>query len=153
VLTTRQAVADQLASELDAALVGPVNALLGSDLADQVSARVTARLPMLVEYLCGDDDQLLAETVLDVLGALFPDQPPDEWWRTPLGRRCAASAGLDDTSEVTHSVAAAMLGISRNTVPTLLDRGALDRHPDGGVTRASVFARLSRLPPKNISSP
>jgi len=53
--------------------------------------------------------------------------------------------GTDDAEAVTYSVAAAMLGVTKGTASTLVQRGRLDRHPDGGITRASVFIRLVRL--------
>lgn len=96
-----------------------------------------------------DDDQLAAEACLSVTGALWPRCAPEDcgladWWRTPLGRLCARSLGRDDAEAVTHSVAAAMLGVTRGTIAQLVHRGTLDRHPDGGVLRASVLQRLSR---------
>ena len=67
-----------------------------------------------------------------------------DWWRTPLGRVCARSLGHDTADAVTHSTAAAMLGIKVGSVGPMVHRGYLDRHPDGGVTRSSVLARLAR---------
>lgn len=133
--------------ELDRALVGPVRSLLGFDLADLLTERVEARAPMLAAQLAqDDDDRLAAETVIDLLPAIWGQADPDpDWWRTPLGRLCARSLGRADAEAVTHSVAAAMLGVHRGTVSQLVHRRTLDRHPDGGITRASVLMRLSRL--------
>ena len=47
-----------------------------------------------------------------------------------------------------------MLGVTRGTVSQMLTRadrgqggsGGLERHPDGGVTRASIMARLTVRP-------
>jgi hypothetical protein len=36
-----------------------------------------------------------------------------------------------------------MLGVVRGTVSQMVARGTLDRHPDGGVLRSSVLARLA----------
>ena len=144
-------VAQQICDELHRALVQPASALLGLDLADVLDDRIRSRAPMLAAQLCqDDDDQLAAEVVVDVMGALWPHGAPEDvgeadWWRTPLGRMCARSLGHSDSDAVTYSVAAAMLGVARGTVSTLVHRGTLDRHPDGGVTRASVLARLVRL--------
>lgn len=95
--------------------------------------------------LCSDDDTESAQAVIDVMWALWPStcEPPDEWWRTPLGRIVARSIATDDES-VTYAAAAAMLGVARGTVSTMVSRGTLDRHPDGGVARSAVMARLGR---------
>lgn len=61
-------------------------------------------------------------------------------------RVCARSLGRDDAEAITHSVAAAMLGVHPGTVAQLVHRGTLDRHPDGGILRASVLQRLARRP-------
>lgn len=136
----------QIADELDRALVGPVRDLLGQDLGELLTARIDARTPAIAAALAQDtDDRLAAGTATDLLNALWPDgDPPSEWWRTPLGRLCARSVGHDDADAVTHSVAAAMLGVTRGTVAQLVHRGTLDRHPDGGITRASVLLRIAR---------
>lgn len=96
------------------------------------------------------DDQLSAQTCIDVMCLLWPEADPEdcgrpEWWRTPLGRLCARSLGRDDDGAVSQSVAAAMLGVTRGTIAQLVHRGTLDRHPDGGVMRASVLRRIDRL--------
>lgn len=41
-------------------------------------------------------------------------------------------------------VGPAMLGLRRGTVGVMASRGTLDKHPDGGITRASVLMRLGR---------
>lgn len=93
------------------------------------------------------DDRLAAETVRDLIWALWRDaDPPAEWWRTPLGRLCARSVDYGDSDSVTRSVAAAMLGVHPGTVAQLAHRGTLDRHPDGGITRASVLLRIATRP-------
>lgn len=98
--------------------------------------------------LASDDDRELAQTVIDVMAALWPHGPPEQvgragWWSTPVGRVCATSLGRDDAEAVTQSVAAAMLGVTRGTVAQLVHRGRLDRHPDGHVLRASVLQRIA----------
>lgn len=133
-----------LFDELDRALVGPVRSLLGDDLGDLLEQRLTTRARMLAGQLTADDNRVAAETVIDLMAALFPlSDPPHGWWRSPLGRVCAASFGHDDAEAVSRSVAQAMLGISRQRLQALLDEGKLDRHPDGGVVRASVMQRLA----------
>lgn len=95
-------------------------------------------------------DRLSAQTVIDLMCVLWPHGSPEdsgcpEWWRTPLGRLCARSLGTDDAEAVSRSVAAAMLGVTAGTVQQLVHRGTLDRHPAGGVLRASVLQRIDRL--------
>lgn len=140
--------AAQLRDELDRALAGPVEPF-ASDLAAQLRDRLDQLAPMLAAQLRSDDDHLIAETVVDVMGALWPHGPPEdvdraEWWQTPLGQACAASLGRDDAGHLTYAAAAAMLGLQRGTVGTMVSRGTLERHPDGGVVRQSVLRRLGR---------
>jgi hypothetical protein len=59
-------------------------------------------------------------------------------------RRCGALRCRDDSEAVSHSVAAAMLGTSRGSVGGMVSYGSLDRHPEGGVLRASVLQRLAQ---------
>lgn len=94
------------------------------------------------------DDRLAAEACLTVMSLLWPRCAPEDcghpdWWRTPLGQLCARSLGHHDAEAVTHSVAAAMLGIGTGQIGSLVSRGKLDRHPDGGVLRASVLRRIA----------
>jgi hypothetical protein len=136
----------QLADELDARLVGPVRSLLGVDLAEQLADRLTACAPMLAGQLTSGDDRLVAETVIDVMLALWgTDDPPRRWWRTPLGVRCAASLAGQRDGAFSRRAAADMLDVHVGTVDQLLSRGTLERHPDGGVTAGSVLARVARL--------
>lgn len=117
--------------------------LLGLDIVDTLEQRTGDRAPMLAGILTGGDDHQSAEVCIDIIAALWPhSDPPPAWWRTPLGRALAASAGMDGSEAVSMSVAAAMLGVSPGRATQLADGGKLDRHPDGGVTRASVMARI-----------
>jgi len=149
-MTVLDDVARQLADELDRAICGPVRSLLGIDLDELLQQRIRSRAGGIAAQLCQDDDDALAaETVIDVMGCLWPNASPEEcgqseWWRTPLGRMCARSLGRDDADAVTQFVAAAMLGTHPGTVARYLHDGRLERHPDGGITRASVLLRLSR---------
>lgn len=86
--------------------------------------------------------------VASLMAVLWPHGAPEavgraDWWRTPLGHACARTLSRADTAEVTHSVAAAMLGVTRGTIAQLIARGTLDRHPNGGVRRASVLKRIA----------
>ncbi len=144
-----QLVARQVRDELTTTLVDPVGMLLGLDLADTLRQRLTTRALLLADQACQDaDDKLAASTVNDLMQTLWPHGDPEpRWWRTPLGRVCARSLGADDAEAVTYSVAAAMLGVTKGTVSQLVARGKLDRHPDGGLTRASVLVRLAQPEP------
>lgn len=145
-MSAYQAVTSQLVDELEGR-AHALGLLLSPDEGLAVTQSVVRCAPMLAAQLCQDtDDRLAAQTAIDIMCALWPDmtEPPPQWWRTPVGRMVARSIGADDADAVTHSVAAAMLGIPRGSIGTLVHRGQLDRHPDGGVTRASVMMRLAR---------
>lgn len=100
------------------------------------------------DVLLGEDDRAAAFLAIRLVSVLYPsDQPfdpPAEWWETPLGRAVAQRAGHPAAAAVPVSVAAAMLGITRQGVHDLARRHKLDRDPDGAVTTASIQARLSR---------
>lgn len=142
----RRGVVDDVTAQL-AEQLGDVTAGLAALTVDiGWQSDIIAQAPLLAAQLCqDDDDHLAAQTAIDVMCALWPTgDPPPDWWSTPLGRMVARSGGVDGSDAVTQSVAAAMLGVTRGTVAQLVHRGTLDRHPDGGVTRASVLARLAR---------
>lgn len=143
-MTVTEPVARQLHNEL-ASACNRLTTVLGLDLDDDLRRRVRDRTPALAAQICASsDDQATAQIVVDLLNLLWPGgDPPHDWWRTPVGRMCARSLGQADSDAVTHAVAAAMLGIARGTVGTLVTRGKLDRHPDGGITRASVLNRIA----------
>jgi hypothetical protein len=154
-MSTRDDVARQIADELHE-VAWPLAPLIGVDLADEIMTRVPVVARRLADQLLDDRevdgtglevdaDSIAAETTVDLMCALWPrdSQPPHEWWRTPLGRAIARSVGTEDAEAVSASVAAAMLGVSRGRVYALLSEGKLDRHPDGGVVRASVLQRLA----------
>lgn len=109
----------------------------------RVAQRVAAEL---VDALGSDDDRLLAQVVTDLMGALWPvSEPPPGWWQTPIGRACAHSVGdTDHTDTVTHSVAAAMLGLAVGSIGPMVTRGDLERGAGGGVTVASIKRRITR---------
>lgn len=137
-------VSAQMADELDRMLA--VETILGSDVAGVVAARIGERAEQLAAAI--DDGDL--RVVTDMMATLWPHGSPEEvgradWWRTPLGRACARSLARVDTGGVSYSVAAAMLGLARGTVSTMVHRGNLARHPGGGVLRASVLQRLGRV--------
>jgi hypothetical protein len=149
-------IADEVAEQLRRELWATARAnadLLGADIAEQVELRIPAACTRLAAELCSNDDRTAAGATQLVMLARWPDdtEPPPVWWQTPVGRLAARSVG-DHGEAVTQHVAAAMLGVARGTVSQMLTRGdkgeggsgGLERHPDGGITRASVLARLAR---------
>lgn len=139
----------QVLDELDRAITVPVGALLGLDLADMTRQRIRDRASTITAALTsGSGDDNCAGLVQDLMCLLWPVAPEHcgqaGWWRSPLGQACARSLGHDAGESVSQSVAAVMLGVTRGTVAQLVHRGTLDRHPDGGVLRASVLRRLAR---------
>lgn len=94
-------------------------------------------------------NRLAAKTAADVMRCIWPHISPEaigraEWWATPLGTLMARALGSTDDESVSRSTAAAMLGVHPGTVAQLVHRGTLERHPEGGVLRASVLQRLAR---------
>lgn len=100
------------------------------------------------DVLCGEDDRAAAFLAIRLVSALYPGDapfdPPALWWGTPLGRAVARRAGHPAAAAVPVSVAAAMLGITRQGVHDLVRRRKLDRDTDGAIATASIQARLSR---------
>lgn len=96
-----------------------------------------------IESLTASDPPDGRDTVDTLLRALWPGGVPSRWWPDDLGRLVARWL-TGDQQRVTQAEAAVMLGVTRGTVAQLVARGTLDRHPDGGVRRGSVMARLSR---------
>lgn len=141
----RASLAHQLRRELHerayplAVLAGPT-AVAELD-TEYVAQRIAGQI---AQAFASDDDRLLAECVIDVMAALWPTgDPPPEWWQTWVGRACAHSAG-DDGRTVTQSIAAAMLGLAVGSIGPMIARGDLERGPEGGVTVASIMARITR---------
>lgn len=142
-------------------LLDPLEILLGDD--PRATAAI-ATLERLVHAeaetwaarLLGDDDRAAMATVARLMAALYsssgvesgsgggdrPLDPPAAWWQTPLGQVVARRVGHPTAPGVSYPVAGAMLGVTRQGVHDLVRRGKLDRHPGGGVTSASVHARI-----------
>lgn len=142
-------VAAQLSTELGAAAWN-LGSLVSPNEALDWSRRMTDAAGNMALSICSDNDDEAAQAVIDVLNVLWPHGAPEDhdpaWWRTPLGQACARSLGHTDAEAVTHSVAAAMLGTSKGSVSGMVAYGSLDRHPDGGVLRASVLMRIAGTP-------
>lgn len=143
-MSTQDDIANQLADTLNARIVIALDALGWLDLAAVAGERLNSATTRLAEQLLSEDDSVAAQAVLNLTGIAWDAEPPADWWRTPLGRIVARNVRAEESAPVTHQGAALMLGISRGTVGTLVSRGKLERHPDGGVTKASVLARLAR---------
>src|SRR5690606_9786229 len=98
-------VAQQLADELGAA-AHRVAVLAGPDEAIEWEQRMADGDTSLALEICQvDDDEVAADTVGALMGALWPHGDPEDvgepgWWRTPLGRVCARSLGRDDAEAV-----------------------------------------------------
>jgi hypothetical protein len=141
----REALADDLARVIESRLLNPLDILFGTG--ELLRTRVREETHAWAALLLGEDDQAAMYTAIRLVSALYPSDapfdPPAEWWATPFGRAVALRAGHPAAQVVSVSVAAAMLGITRQGVHDLLNRGKLARHPDGGVTAASVRARLA----------
>ena len=149
---TASDVAAQLTTELGS-VARAVGAVLGVDILAPIELRIDDAAARLAAELGSDDDWVAADAARTVMDARWPDDtdPPPRWWRTPVGRLVARSVGGDTADAVTHSVAAAILGVTTGTVAQMMGRakngtggsGGLERHPDGGITRASVLARIA----------
>lgn len=135
--------ADQLTDEL-AALAARVGAVLGTDLQLAITARASTRAAQLAGELADGQDP--DATAADLLALLWPDDPPLDWWRTPLGLLIAPTAAQEqDAPGWTRAEAAEVLGRTPGTVAQLVARGSLPAAPGGGIERRAVLARLTRL--------
>ncbi|GAA2873544.1 hypothetical protein GCM10010517_34090 [Streptosporangium fragile] len=140
--------ARELTRLIETRIVDPLEILLdpGDDVGD-VRERLRVQAEVWAAQLLGPDDRLAVMTSARLIAALFPGDgpfdPPDEWWRTAFGRAVARRAGHPGAEAVSFATAAAMLGITRQGVHDLVKRAKLDRHPGGGVTTASIRARLT----------
>ncbi len=136
--------ASQIADEIEVRHIWPLESNLGPgeewNLIRQ-RARVTARV--MAAQLASGDDKLAAQTAIDLASPILPDDIPDDFWPTPLGRLIAKSVGYPGAEEVSYSVAAAMLRVSKTRVQHLVEARKLERHPDGGITTASVRLRAA----------
>ncbi len=145
-------VAEQLRAELGMA-AHSIGVIAGPDAAITWEQTILSRCDHLARQLADGEPAEVAEIVIDVMTVLWPHTGPErcgqpEWWTSPLGRLCARSLRQwSSDEEVTHAVAAAMLGISRGTVGTMVHRGVLDRGHSGGVTLPSILRRISQKRP------
>ena len=139
---------EELARDLErlveARVLGPVDVLFGLD--KSLRRRAFESVLVWTEELLGSDDDAARTTAIRLVSTLFPSDepfnPPAQWWTTPFGRAVLLRAGHPQAEAVSFAVAAAMLGITRQGVHDLARRGKVQAHADGGVTVASVQARL-----------
>lgn len=146
----QQELADDLRRLVTARLLDPLSILLESDAATAaLQRRIERDAAKWAAQLLGPDQQAAVHTCARVLAALYPGDgpfnPPDAWWSTPLGQVVARRIGHPGTDHVPMSTAGAMLGITRQGVHDLVSRDKLARHPDGGVSTASIRARLDHV--------
>ncbi|MBO2456203.1 hypothetical protein [Actinomadura violacea] len=141
---THTALYRQVVAEIEARLLAPLDVLLdGAEALAALRRRVDADAQMWAAQMLGPDAELARSAVVRVLAVVQPFDPDPSWWRTPVGRAVLESVGYPGRESVSRSVAGAMLGITRQGVQDLVNRGKLDRHPDGGVSVASIRARAS----------
>lgn len=146
----RSELIEQLTTVIRARLLDPLEILLGDDDAIvHLGRRTRIEAAAWVDRLLGDDDTAAIATVARVIATLYPGDapfdPPASWWATPLGQIVIRRAGHPAAEAVSYSVAGAMLGVTKQGIHDLVRRGKLDRHPGGGVTVDSVRARLHRV--------
>ena len=161
-LDERRALAEDLRRIVGSRVLDPLDILFGEDDvfgvsdSERLRERLEAKSRAWAEVLFGEDDQKAAYLAIRLVSALYPSDapfdPPAGWWGTPLGRAVARRAGHPSASAVPASVAAAMLGITRQGVHDLVRRGKLDRDPDGAIATASIHARLSSRGKRPASS-
>ncbi|MEQ7004786.1 hypothetical protein ABN028_01175 [Actinopolymorpha sp. B17G11] len=141
---------DDLIRVVTSRLLDPLSVLLQSDSAvESIRRQMRGDAEMWAAQLLGPDDTCARQLAVRLVAALYPGDtpfdPPEEWWQTPLGRAVARRVGHPGAAQVSYAVAGAMLGITRQGVHDLVKRSKLRRHPDGGVTTASVRTRLVEL--------
>lgn len=135
---TADAAAAQIADELEARL-SILESLLGpAQEFGPLRARAEVTAKVMAAQLRSGDDHVAAQTAIDIAAAFLPDRIPDEFWATPLGQLIARTTGHPSADSVSMSAAGAMLGVSRARAQQFARDGRLTRHPDGGVTSASV---------------
>lgn len=138
------AAADQIADEIEAKLWSLECLIGGGEDFTLIRQRATSAARMLARQLASGDDRLAAQTAIDLASAILPEEIPDDWWATPLGRLVAQSVGHPSAEAVSFSVAGAMIGVSKGRVQQLVADGRLERHPDGGITSTSVRMHARR---------
>jgi hypothetical protein len=134
--------ARQLTTIMSNRLLDPLEILLEDPVVD-VRERCERAAQVWAQRLLGPN---ATYAVASIVGALYPSDdvfdPPVDWWRTPLGRVVLSRVGFPGREAVSYPIAGAMLGVTRQGVHDLVTRHKLERHPDGGVTVASIQERI-----------
>lgn len=148
---------DDLVRLVTSRLLDPLEILLPTADVDGLRERVWQDAEMWAAQLLGRDETLARQVNARMIAVLYPEDrpfdPPESWWATPLGRVTARRIGHPTREHVSFSVAGAMLGITRQGVHDLVNRDKLRRHPDGGVTVASISTRLDQRREQHDSEP
>lgn len=151
----RDVLADDLARVIGSRLLDPLDILFG--VGDALRERLAADARAWADVLLGQDDRAATHLGIRLVSALYPGDtafdPPAAWWATPFGRAVARRVGHPTAVAVPTSTAAAMLGITRQGVHDLANRGKLERQPAGGITASSVRARLNAATTTSPSRP
>jgi hypothetical protein len=148
VRTDHAALVDQLVGEVRVRLLDPLAHVLGGTFHLKGATLTTGtRAQRWAQILAEGDEDDLRALVTFLMPVLYPGSgenfnPPRRWWRTPVGLVVARRLGHPTAQAVPDVLAGAMLGITRHAVHDLIARGKLARHPDGGVSVASVRQRL-----------
>lgn len=147
----RDALADDLERVVGSRLLDPLDILFGT--ADLMRDRLASEARVWAETLLGQDDQAATHTAIRLVSALYPGDapfdPPTGWWGTPFGQAVLRRAGHPTAVAVSVAMAAEMLGITRQGVHDLANRGKLERHPPG-ITVASIRVRLAARAPDPV---
>jgi hypothetical protein len=146
-LPSRAELAAQLIRLVDVRLIDPLDLLLdGHDSLRAIRTAISSRAGIWAHRLLHGTDTEAAQLIARFVASLYPSDrefsPPADWWQTPLGRIVLWRVGHPGSDAVSYATAGAMLGITRQGVHDLVQRGKLLRHPDGGVVAASVRARF-----------
>lgn len=146
-LPSRAELAAQLIRLVDVRLVDPLDVLLdGHDSLRPIRTAVSSRAGIWAHRLLHGTDTEAARLIARFVASLYPSDrgfsPPADWWQTPLGRVALWRVGHPGADAVSYAIAGAMLGITRQGVHDLVQRGKLQRHPNGGVVPSSVRARF-----------
>lgn len=146
-LPTAGELAADLTRLITSRLLDPLEIVLDDiEITAALQGRVALRATHLAAELLAPDAAAARLAGIRLIAVLHPGDepfdPPEHWWRTPLGQVVARRVGFPGADGVPVAVAAAMLGVSRQFVHDLMNRGKLDRRPDGTVGVDSVRARI-----------
>lgn len=140
---------DDLTSQLREELSGQIGhwaLLAGAATGRHLHEAINTELPHIAHGLAAGTAP--PGTAQAIVAIIWCGQPPTAWWQTPAGRACAAQLAPHAQGTVTYAVAAAMLGVTRGTVQTLVQRERLTRvAPGNSICLASVLNRIATQNP------